>query len=330
MKRRKFIVQTGLNAIAMSLGIKALSKNEPLKNNIEQLVPAKTKINPISICTWQFKKANVTAGTALDQGFPALDAVIKGVEVEEENIRNTTVGKGGAPDREGNVTLDACVMNPKGDYGAVVCVEHIIHAAALARKVMENTPHCILASEGAEEFALSQGFAAEKLLTPASNKKWKKWLKKSAYKPVINIENHDTIGMLAIDKKGDISGACTTSGLAYKMKGRVGDSAIIGAGLFVDNEIGGASATGMGEEVLKTVGSFLIVEFMRVGMSPQTACEKAIQRIIDKNLNYKNFQVGYIAVNKAGKTGSYSIHPGFTMMKYHNGKNQAINSASFL
>lgn len=330
MKRRKFIFQTGVNTLAMSLGLKVLSQNDISKNDTAQVFSSEAKSTPISICTWQFTKANATAGIALEQGKSALDAVIKGVEVEEENIKNTTVGKGGAPDREGNVTLDACVMNPKGDYGAVVCVEHITNVAALARKVMEDTPHCILAAKGAEEFALSQGFKAENLLTPQSKKEWKEWLKKSDYKPVINIEDHDTIGMIGIDKNGDISGACTTSGLAYKMKGRVGDSAIIGAGLFVDNKIGGAAATGMGEEVLKTVGSFLIVELMRSGMSPQKACETAIQRIVDKNPSYKDFQVAYIAVNKAGQTGSYCIHPGFTMMKYHNGKNEAIKSDSFL
>jgi N4-(beta-N-acetylglucosaminyl)-L-asparaginase len=189
---------------------------------------------------------------------------------------------------------------------------------------MEDTPHVILAGKGAEQFAVSIGFKREKLLTEASKKAWEEWKKTSLYKPIINIENHDTIGMLAIDKNGDISGGCTTSGLAYKMAGRVGDSPIIGSGLFIDNEIGGATATGLGEEVLKTVGSFLIVELMRQGKTPQEACEEAIGRIIKKSPDFKDFQVGYIAVNKKGETGSYSVHEGFSMMLYQNDKNENI------
>ena len=237
-----------------------------------------------------------------------------------------TVGKGGIPDASGKVTLDACIMNKEGNYGAVVCMQNIIHPISVARKVMEDTPHVILAGMGAEQFAVTVGFKREDLLTEASKKAWEEWKVKSEYKPIINIENHDTIGMLAIDKKGDISGGCTTSGLAYKMAGRVGDSPIIGSGLFIDNEIGGATATGLGEEVLKTVGSFLIVELMRQGRTPQEACEEAIGRIIKKSPNYEDFQVGYIAVNKAGETGMYSIHEHFSATVYQNGENTNIKS----
>ncbi len=300
------------------------SDNKSLKYSEENKAMTKVKSSPIAICTWHFAKANDAAGKALYNGDAALDAVIKGVTVEEENIKNTTVGKGGAPDREGNVTLDACVMNPKGDCGSVLCVENITHVAALARKVMEETPHVILAGVGAEEFAYTQGFKKDKLLTDESKKVWEEWLKTSEYKPLINIEDHDTIGMLAMDEQGDIAGACTTSGLSYKMKGRVGDSPIIGSGLFLDNKIGGAVATSMGEEVLKTVGSFLIVELMRNDMSPQKACEEAINRIVSKNDRYKDFQIAYIAMNKAGETGAYCIHDGFTMMKYQNQANENI------
>ena len=277
---------------------------------------------PIAICTWHFAKANLAAGEALETGKPALEAAIEGVSVEEQNLKNTTVGKGGAPDREGNVTLDACVMNPDGDCGAVMAVSNTSHVAALAKKVMEETPHVILVGKGAEEFATLIGFETENLLTEASKKAWQEWLQSPEYKPIINIENHDTIGMLTMDKNGDIAGVCTTSGLSYKMKGRVGDSPIIGSGLFLDNEVGGAVATGMGEEVVKTVGSFLIVELMRNGMTPQAACEEAIRRIVSKNNNYKNFQIAYIAMNKAGETGAYCIHEGFTMMKYQNKVNE--------
>ena len=173
-------------------------------------------------------------------------------------------------------------MDKNGNCGAVVYLQDIKHAVSVARKVMEDTPHVMLAGEGAKQFAISKGFETEDLLTESSKKAWEEWKIEAKYKPIINIENHDTIGMLAIDKNGDISGACTTSGLAYKMAGRVGDSPIIGSGLFVDNEIGAAVATGLGEEVVKTVGSFLVVELMRQGKSPQQACEEAIGRIVNK------------------------------------------------
>jgi N4-(beta-N-acetylglucosaminyl)-L-asparaginase len=211
-----------------------------------------------------------------------------------------------------------------------VYLKNIKHAVSVARKVMENTPHVMLAGQGAEKFAIEQGFEPEDLLTKISKEAWEKWKVEAKYKPIINIENHDTIGMLAIDKNGDISGACTTSGLAYKMAGRVGDSPIIGSGLFVDNEIGACVATGLGEEVVKTVGSFLVVELMRQGKSPQEACEEAIGRIVNKpNSNYKDFQVGYIAVNKQGETGCYSIHQWFSMTKFQDGVNKQIQSDYF-
>lgn len=326
MERRHFIKNASLTGVGLAVGSTLTScdnSNEKKSTSPEEknkMIIDKTKF-PIAICTWAFTSANAKAGEELAKGKPALDAVISGVEIEEENLKNTTVGKGGAPDREGNVTLDACVMNPEGDCGAVVYVNTITNVAALAKKVMEETPHVMLAGEGAEEFGYTQGFEKENLLTEESRLAWEEWKKSPEYKPIINIENHDTIGMLTIDKDGDIAGACTTSGLSYKMKGRIGDSPIIGSGLFLDNEVGGAVATGMGEEVMKTVGSFLIVELMRNGMSPQEACEEAIHRIVTKNDRHKDFQIAYIAINKAGEVGSYCIHEGFTYMKYQNGEN---------
>lgn len=325
MQRRKFIKQSVQGSIALSLGATVLSCVEPKKT-----ATMKNTTKPVSICTWGFTKANETAGLALENGYNALDAAIKGVAVEEENVKNTTVGKGGAPDREGNVTLDACVMNSNGDAGAVVCVENITNVAALAKVVMEDTPHVMLAAKGAEELAYEKGFVSENLLTENSERAYREWLKTSEYKPIINIENHDTIGILCMDTNGDIAGACTTSGLSYKMRGRVGDSPIIGSGLFIDNEVGGAAATGMGEEIMKTVGSFLIVELMRQGKSPQEACEEAVQRVVSKNSGYKEFQVAYIAMNKKGETGSYCIHPGFAMMEYKDQKNTRIESDSYI
>lgn len=325
MKRRKFIQNAALTSLGLTVGsaFTACADSDKSKEKT-----AATKVTsdvkpstPMVIATWNVPNATAKAWEVLEAGKSALDAVEKGVMVEEADEKNQSVGKGGLPDRDGNVTLDACIMNKDGDYGAVVCIENIKHPISVARKVMEDTPHVLLAGNGAKQFAIESGFTPENLLTESSKKAWEAWKVKSEYKPIINIENHDTIGMLAIDKNGDISGACTTSGLSYKMQGRVGDSAIIGSGLFVDNEVGGATATGMGEEVLKTVGSFLIVELMRQGKSPQEACEEAVKRVVKKSPNYKDFQVGYIAVNKKGETGAYCIHEWFNYTTNQDGEN---------
>ncbi|HSI69886.1 MAG TPA: N(4)-(beta-N-acetylglucosaminyl)-L-asparaginase [Gillisia sp.] len=323
MKRRRFIKNTSLSGIGMAAVPAAFSFIINESNNM-------TKNFPITIATWNFPNASIKAGEMLDRGATALDAVEQGVMIEEANLKNTTVGKGGAPDREGNVTLDACIMAPNGDAGAVVYLKNNTHAVSVARKVMEETPHVMLAGEGADQFAREQGFEQENLLTPESEQAYKEWLKTKEYKPLINIENHDTIGMLCIDKDGDIAGACTSSGLSYKMNGRVGDSPIIGSGLFLDNEIGGAVATGMGEAIMKLVGSFLIVELMRQGKSPQEAFEEAIKRIISRNPNYKEFQAAFIALNKQGEVGSYCIQKGFSYVKYQDGENTNTESAYFI
>jgi len=318
MKRRNFIFDIFSVGIVSAMSTKLRAVNL----NFTPMVR--------SISTWKTTEANQKAGQMLDKGEHALDAAVAGVAIEEENPKNTTVGYGGAPDRTGKVTLDACVMNHLGDCGSVVAVENIVNVARLAKDVMEKTPHVMLSGKGAEEFAISQGYKKTDLLTDQSKKEWEEWLKDQDYRPIINIENHDTIGMLCIDKNNNLSGACTTSGLAYKMKGRVGDSPIIGSGLFIDNKVGGAVATGLGEEVVKTVGSFLVVELMRQGLTPQGACEEAVKRIVSNNSQKNKFQVAYIAMNKKGEVGSYSIEPGFTYMDYVNGENKEVFSKSEL
>ena len=318
MKRRNFIFDI------FSIGLMSSISTRLKANNLN--------FSPMirSISTWKTTEANYKAGSLLDDGTDALNAAVIGVAVEEENPKNTTVGYGGAPDRSGNVTLDACVMNHLGDCGSVVAVENIMNVARLAKDVMEKTPHVMLAGKGAEEFAISEGYKKIDLLTETSKKDWEKWLENKEYKPIINIENHDTIGMLCLDKNNNMSGACTTSGLAYKMKGRIGDSPIIGSGLFIDNKIGGAVATGLGEEVVKTVGSYLVVELMRQGKSPQEACETAVKRIVSSNSQENKFQVAYIAMNKSGEVGSFSIEPGFSYMDYYNGENKEVITRSAL
>jgi len=315
MRRRKFIQLSALGAAVLPV-VKAFAKGE---------VPNK----PIVLSTWDFGlQANVEAWKILSTGGRALDAVEAGVHVPEGDPNETSVGIGGLPDRDGRVTLDACIMDEHGNCGSVAFLEHIVHPISVARKVMEKTPHVMFVGEGALQFALANGFTKENLLTKESEAKWKEWLKKSEYKPVANIENHDTIGMIALDANGNLSGACTTSGMAYKMHGRVGDSPIIGAGLYVDNEIGAATSTGVGEEVIRIVGCHLVVELMRQGKSPQEACKLAVERIVRKSPERaRKVQVGFLAINKQGQHGAYCLQPGFTFA-VHDKRGNVLNNAS--
>lgn len=294
------------------------------------------QIKPIVISTWRFGvESNAEAWTILSKNGRALDAVEAGVKIPEADPKERSVGYGGRPDRDGRVTLDACIMDEFSNIGSVGCLEHIMHPISVARAVMEKTPHAMLVGEGALDFALSQGFKKENLLVKESEDEWKEWLKKGEYKPKVNIENHDTIGMVALDMNGNLSGACTTSGMAFKMHGRIGDSPIIGAGLFVDNEVGAATATGHGEEVMRIVGSHTVVELMRQGFSPEEACKKAVQRIImiakNRNKSLDNIQIGFIAINKKGEHGAYCLQKGFNYAVYSPEiNNQLIDAKSLL
>jgi N4-(beta-N-acetylglucosaminyl)-L-asparaginase len=286
---------------------------------------------PITIATWGPNvKATAAAWEILSKGGKALDAVEAGARVPEADPNDTSVGYGGFPDRDGHVTLDACIMDHHGMAGSVSFLENIMHPISVARKVMEETPHVMLVGAGAYQFAREKGFPHEDLLTPTAKKAWEEWKEKSEYKPVINVERHDTIGILAIDQLNHVAGACSTSGAAFKMHGRVGDSPIIGAGMFVDDEVGGAACTGLGEMVLRTLGSFLVVEEMRRGAHPKKAAEIAVKRIVKKYPKLSaDAQVGFIAINKKGQFGAFAIHPGFNFVVYQGGKNQVIESDSF-
>lgn len=298
---------------------------------VQPLLAASSVVTkPIVISTWNFgMQANEEAWKVLSKGGRALDAVEAGARVPEGDPLETSVGLGGLPDRDGKVTLDACIMDEQGNCGSVAFLEHIVHPISVARKVMEKTPHVMLVGDGALQFALANGFKKEKLLTKASEKAWKEWLKSAQYKPVANIENHDTIGIVALDSNGNLSGACTTSGMAYKMRGRVGDSPIIGAGLFVDNEVGAATSTGVGEEVVRIVGCHLVVELMRQGHSPEQACKLAVERIIKKNpAKAKEVQVGFLALNKQGEYGAYCLQKGFTFAVRSDSENKLNDAAS--
>lgn len=287
---------------------------------------------PLVLSTWNFGlKANEVAWNILSKNGSALDAVENGVKLVEADPNERSVGYGGRPDRDGFVTLDACIMDHEQNIGSVAYLQHIMHPISVARAVMEKTPHVMLVGDGALQFALSQGFKKENLLTPASAKEWKDWLKTSQYKPIVNIENHDTIGMIALDKNGNLSGACTTSGMAFKMHGRVGDSPIIGAGLFVDNEIGAATATGHGEEVIRIAGCHLVVELMRQGRTPEEACKEAVNRVYKKQQKRAaEIQIGFIAINKKGQFGSYCLQKGFSYAVYKDNENRLIEADSIL
>lgn len=311
LPRRKFIKGVSLASLGLSMEPFAVAAVAPDK---KALSPVR---KPIVLSTWDAgKRANEVAWKILSDNGRALDAVEEGVKLIEGDPDERSVGYGGRPDRDGHVTLDACIMDEDANMGSVAAIEHIKHPISVARAVMEKTPHVMLVGNGALQFALEQGFKKENLLTEISEKEWKEWLKKSNYHPEINIENHDTIGMIAMDASGNLSGACTTSGMAYKMHGRVGDSPIIGAGLYVDNEIGAATATGHGEEVIRVSGSHLIVELMRQGKTPQQACEEAVDRIVSlmrrRKKNLKDIQVGFLALHKSGAFGAYAVQEGFT------------------
>ncbi len=317
MNRKKFLRLS-------SLGFAALTSKK-----INTLVLAQ---KPVVISTWDAGMAvNAAAWKILEQGGKALDAVEAGA-ISIENEINCCVGLGGYPDRDGIVTLDACIMDEHANCGAVAGLERIKHPISVARKVMELTPHVILVGNGAQQFAVENGFIKEpEVLSEEAEKAYKDWLQSSEYKPEINIEkkqkfggpfapaffkdgtpNHDTMGILAIDKKGNMSGGVTTSGMAFKIHGRVGDSSAIGAGLFVDNEVGCATSSGVGEEVIRICGTHLVVEFMRQGYTPENACRKAVERIVNRDkAKAKTIQVGFLAMNKKGEHGGYAIQKGF-------------------
>ncbi len=321
--RRKFL-QTSL------LGSASLLFNKKSLAALNTKLPASTGL-PIVISTWDFgRAANAEAWKVIHAGGGVLDAVEAGVKVPEADPENHSVGLGGFPDRDGKVTLDACIMDSNLNCGSVAFLENIVHPISVARLVMQKTPHIMLVGEGALQFALANGFKKENLVTPASEKAWKEWLKTSKYEPAIKIENqyykkagskqlpggpfnHDTIGMLAADAKGNMGGACTTSGAAWKMRGRVGDSPIIGAGLYVDGEAGAATSSGLGEEVIRTCGSHAVVELMRQGIKPATACQKVVERIVKRNTaKAQSLQVGFLALNTKGGYGAFAIQKGFT------------------
>jgi len=340
VNRRKFLQASAFTSLAALLTKKMVAVSP------EAAVIGK----PVVISTWDAGlEANKAAWEVLRNKGKAIDAVEKGVMVTEAS-HNCCVGLNANPDRDGFVTLDACIMDDKSNCGSVAFLERIKHPVSVARRVMEKTPHVMLVGVGAQQFAVAEGFPLEEQkLSPEAQKSYDNWLKKSEYKPpAINVEskqghgpfaptkldngewNHDTIGMVAMDAYGNLSGSCTTSGAGFKMRGRVGDSPIIGAGLFVDNEVGACTATGQGEDVIRVAGSHSVIELMRQGLSPEAACKKIIERIIKiKKEKAKDIQVAFLAVNKKGQVGSFAIHPGFEYAIRTNEMEKMVKSKSW-
>ncbi len=278
---------------------------------------------PVVVSTWRHGlPANAEAWARLTDGKGALDAVEAGARVAEADSDVRTVGRGGYPDQTGTVTLDACLMDDRGRCGAVAALEQIQHPTSVARAVMTETPHVMLAGDGALDFALEQGFEQTALLTEQSRRDWEEWKqnREASERPTPNIENdpdgHDTIGLLALDADGRLAGACTTSGTAWKRHGRVGDSPLIGAGLYVDGEAGAACATGWGEAIMRGAGSHLAVETMRQGASPQAACRRVVERIAHLHEDLSDVQVGVLALSPSGEIGAYSLQSGFDTARY--------------
>lgn len=340
INRRKFIHASAFTSFATLLGKKMIAATT------QEMITGK----PVVISTWDAGlAANKAAWEVLSKKGKAIDAVEQGVMVTESS-QNCCVGLGANPDRDGFVTLDASIMDDKFNCGSVAFLERIKHPISVARRVMEKTPHVMLVGVGAQQFAVAEGFPLEEQkLSPDAQKAYDNWLKKSEYKPpAINVENkqghgpfgpakldsgewnHDTIGMVAMDAMGNLSGSCTTSGAGFKMRGRVGDSPIIGAGLFVDNEIGACTSTGQGEDVIRVAGSHSVVEMMRQGLAPEAACKKIIERIVKiKGEKIKEIQVAFLAVNKKGQVGSFAIHPGFEYAIRTNEMEKLIKSKSW-
>ncbi len=321
LSRRRFINTTLAASLLATIQAKASLLNS-----------SKRVTKPIVISTWDFGvAANAEAWKVLSSGGKAIDAVEAGVKIPEADPKVTSVGYGGAPDRDGRVTLDACIMDEHASCGAVACLENILHPISVARLVMEKTPHVFLAGEGALSFALENGFKKTNLLTPEAEANWKKWIKEKKYIPKVDYNTHDTIGMLALDADGNLSGACTTSGWAYKMHGRIGDSPIIGAGLFVDNEVGGATSTGLGEEVIRVCGSHAVVELMRQGYHPAEACKAVVERMLKKSPRKRDeITAGFLALNKKGEYGAYAIKKGYQIAIHSNSEPGVLKDIDFL
>jgi len=320
--RRRFLTACALGGVALGTGCASAGSSG---------VPRPRPGSPVALSTWNFgQAANAAAWPTLAGGGPALDAVEAGARQAESDADNQSVGLGGLPDRDGHVTLDACIMDHDGQAGSVCFLQDIEHPVSVARLVMEDTPHVMLAGEGARRFALEKGFPTRDLLTDEARQRWLEWRRTAEYRPRANAERHDTLGILARDAHGRLAGACTTSGMSFKMHGRVGDSPIIGAALFVDGQVGAAAATGHGEFIMRTLGGFLVVELMRQGLTAQQSCEAAIERIAAPlGDDPGEVQAGYLALGADGQLGAFAVQRGFQYAVRTQGRDEVLDAPSW-
>ncbi len=317
LSRRRFIHTTALAAggIAVSSpGYAAMSEG----------LSAPEAARPLFVATWPFgQPANERSLEVFADGGSLLDAVEEGIKVPEADPDNASVGLGGIPNADGAVQLDACIMDGEGQRaGSVAALEGILHPISVARRVMDDTKHVMLAGEGARQFALAQGFASVDLLTDQRRGEWEQWREKQ-HQP----DNHDTIALVGLDADGRLAGGCSTSGWGYKLPGRVGDSPIIGSGLYVDGQVGAAGATGLGENVMRYCASFLVVEYMRQGLHPEDACLETIRRIAAADPRpAEDLAINFVALDKQGRYGAAGTGQGFEYAVAYPGNSEVLQS----
>lgn len=305
VSRRQFLEGSAVGLLGTAVLPGALAANpKPQPGNVSV---------PLVVSTWPFgKPANEAALQALARGGSPLDAVEHGIRVTESDTSLGSVGLEGRPNAAGVVQLDSCIMDGPGHRaGSVAALEGIRHPISAARLVMEKTPHVMLAGEGARMFALEQGLESVEVNSEALYRKWEQGRPHASHPPSRLKDNHDTIALLVLGSDGHLAGGCSTSGLAGKLPGRVGDSPILGSGLYVDNEVGAAGATGVGENIMRYCATFLIVEFMRQGLHPQAACENAIRRIARQDPKGFNLSINFVALDKQGRYGAAGTDANF-------------------
>lgn len=318
INRRKFIHTAAIAGTAATATIGGTT----LADSGAKPASTTTAIQPASaatttfVATWPFGLSACQTAIETAKTRSMLDAVEAGIKTVEANVKNASVGIGGTPNAAGQVELDACIMSgPDHGAGSVAALQDILHPISVARKVMEETRHVMLVGENAKQFALQNGFRETDLLTDKKRGEWEKWKSENASKPTslpITEFQHDTIAMIGVDRDGNMVGGCSTSGMGYKVPGRVGDSPIIGSGLYIDNQVGGAGATGVGENVMRYCASFLIVEFMRSGLSPTLACQAAIERVVALDpRGIDELSINFVALNKNGEYGAAGTDNGF-------------------
>ncbi|MFT5109114.1 MAG: N4-(beta-N-acetylglucosaminyl)-L-asparaginase [Verrucomicrobiales bacterium] len=317
MKKRPKLTRRSFVSLAAGIGAAATTTKAYAE-------PAAGKA-PLFVSTWPFgKPANEKALATLKSGSSLLDAVEQGIRLTESDADNTSVGIGGIPNAEGVVQLDACIMDgPEHRCGSVAAIEGIAHPITAARRVMEKTPHVLLVGDGAKKFALQQGLEPAELLTEKRLEAWRKWREENH-----PADNHDTIALVGLGTDGNLAGGCSTSGYGYKLPGRVGDSPIIGSGLYVDNEVGAAGSTGLGENVMRFCASFMVVENMRAGMSPEEACIATIKRVAKMDPTpAEELYINFIAIDKQGRYGAAGTGKGFEYAVTTGNSSRVLKSA---